>query len=234
MSEKGILMSSPMVTAELAGLKHQTRQTSGLEEINVECNKWKLVSFENGVAKFAYMYERGDGNYITVTREVKSRYQVGDLLYWKENYYIYGYWYVVDASPKRWSFRGTNRIRYMDNPPENIAVTKGGPTGYYKRPSLFMFQEHARIWTPVVKVEAQRVQEITAEDCEAEGVSFKHSHYYDVDSGMSMPEQNKRNWLRIAYMGLWDSINGIGSWKSNPWVFKYTLGDRIDRRMRAK
>jgi hypothetical protein len=64
------------------------------------------------------------------------------------------------------------------------------------RPSIHMPRWASRLLLEVTEVRVQRLQEISEEDARAEGVES-----------------------RGAFCGLWDTINGNGSWRENPWVW---------------
>jgi hypothetical protein len=88
------------------------------------------------------------------------------------------------------------------------------------KPSIFMPRWASRITLEIVSVRVERLQDITEEDAKAEGITFHngggigHSGYrHDPAFGMVT---DTPQW---AYAWLWESINGAGSWGSNPWVW---------------
>jgi hypothetical protein len=77
---------------------------------------------------------------------------------------------------------------------------------WYSRPvcpSIHMPRWASRITLEVTGVRVQRLQEISGEDCIAEGVNIS-------------PWEESLRW---NYRHLWESINGAGSWDANPWVW---------------
>lgn len=62
----------------------------------------------------------------------------------------------------------------------------------------------------VLVVRARRVQDLSEEDAEREGVAM-------------LPDKFKRGsaFARHWFAKLWDDINGKGSWDANPWVWIY-------------
>jgi len=70
------------------------------------------------------------------------------------------------------------------------------------KPSIHMPRWASRITLEIVAVRVERLQQISNEDCFAEGLPA------DTTKG-------NRTW----YADLWESINGKGSWNVNPWVW---------------
>lgn len=95
------------------------------------------------------------------------------------------------------------------------------------RPSIHMPRWASRITLEIVEVRVERVQDISAQDALAEGVS--QTSFWTPGEVDSMPFEEKmwddfEFWSRypqIVYRRLWDSINakrGYG-WDKNPWVW---------------
>jgi len=78
---------------------------------------------------------------------------------------------------------------------------------------LFMPKKYARIWLELVADPIpQRLRDISEEDAFAEGIS----------------EFFKNGLACAQFACLWESINGAGTWKKNPWVWKLEF-KRIER-----
>lgn len=77
------------------------------------------------------------------------------------------------------------------------------------KPSIFMPRRASRIMIEITEVKVERLQEITPTDAIAEGVEGKGKNK-DV-----VPDDG---W-RMGYRNVWESINGHGSWDSNPFVW---------------
>lgn len=91
-----------------------------------------------------------------------------------------------------------------------------------------MPKEAARIFLRLTDVRVERLQEITAEDCIAEGIDLEWSDELPQPSHMSIAYSEKRVKPAFikAYAKLWDSLNakrdgGKYAWDKNPWVFVY-------------
>lgn len=76
------------------------------------------------------------------------------------------------------------------------------------KPSIHMPRDAYRIALEITAVRVERLNDISEEDAIAEGCKAD-SWDYPVSAKPS----------RSAYHTLWDSINGIGSFAENPWVW---------------
>jgi hypothetical protein len=90
------------------------------------------------------------------------------------------------------------------------------------KPSIFMPKAACRIWLKVTDVRVERLQEITEEDAIAEGIE-KYGPFGEYKGskhpGGGMMKFGAYGKASRAYEDLWESINGNGSWKKNPWVW---------------
>ena len=78
----------------------------------------------------------------------------------------------------------------------------------------------------ITNVRVERLQDISDEDCIAEGVhkwtKDEELFKYDLADGFEMFEwRDKPRTSREAYAALIDRISGKGTWDSNPYVFVY-------------
>lgn len=101
----------------------------------------------------------------------------------------------------------------------DLDLTLGGllawVEGYKRRlvPSIHMPRAASRITLIVTDVRVQRLHNISEADAIAEGVFVPEAQY--AQQGARAPV--------LAYAGLWESINGPGSWALNPWVTATTF-----------
>ena len=113
-------------------------------------------------------------------------------------------WYKADGSYRQWGSR------------KHTCGNKG-----LWRSSLFMPQWASRITLEIVFIRVERVQDITEEDSEKEGV-IKRFECDDFASFMNKTfDPRKSESYKIGYKYVWDSINAKRgfSWDLNPWVW---------------
>ena len=118
--------------------------------------------------------------------------QPGDRLWVREA------WRTVaeaDAIPPR-DLREAQRIWYDAETPHQPGAGKC-------RPSLFMPRWASRITLKITGTRLERLNDISEADAIAEGV-------------LTTPGQDTP---RTAFRALWESINGMGSWEINPWLW---------------
>jgi hypothetical protein len=83
----------------------------------------------------------------------------------------------------------------------------------------------SRINLEVTGVRVERLNEISVEDAKAEGIKRAReplSYLWNADypdRGCGTTGDDKEPGPVAAYHHLWTSINGVGSWNENPWVW---------------
>ncbi len=177
--ERPILFSAPMVRALLAGTKTQTRLVvKGVDQWHPDSRTVKLIGLgDDGCAAMPYdEFDRMLGG------AIKGPYgKPGDRLWVRET------WAPDEYEGQREFYRADDE-HFMP------------PCGW--KPSIHMPRMASRITLEVTGVRVERLQDISAGDAWAEGISFSP----DVD-----PVHE--------YQDLWEQINGPGSWSTNPWVW---------------
>lgn len=86
------------------------------------------------------------------------------------------------------------------------------------RPAIHMPRWASRITLEVTAVRVERLQDISEADAIAEGIEPAYGEWrdYRTDQAINYPVCLTP---RASYQTLWESINGPGSWESNPWVW---------------
>lgn len=161
----GMLYHPELIPLITKGIKTHTRRAeASLKEINLEPDKWWLVaSFDDNTAF------RFGSDILDRDLTIKPRYHVGETVYIKEAHYCYGYWIQFG---KGWRFRATERMRFLDNPPEDILKNMNcHKTGWFKRSPLFLPAKFARHFTKIKGVQAERfyLDKLTSDELLKEG-----------------------------------------------------------------
>lgn len=102
---------------------------------------------------------------------------------------------------------------YSVETPDGISIDDYYSTGW-KSP-IFMPKWASRITLEIKKLRAERLQDISDQDCFAEGL-------IDQVDGV------EKVWPKEWYMNLWSRINGRDSWDQNPfvWVIEFSVLDQ--------
>jgi len=193
MRELPIIFCTSMVQATLARRKTMTRRVSGLKEINQNPDEWRFAGyFDGGLVRFISIHNDD--------RLIKPRYQVGDHLWVKETWQEGSLVRPVIA----------DKVIYRA---DNIYSASW-------KSALFMPKWYARLWVSVISVKAERLWDITPEDCVKEGIQL---YGHEEIGTIELPNGNRRyGTLTTCFRGLWDALNGEQHpWESNPWVWVY-------------
>lgn len=202
-----ILFSTPMVQAILEGRKKQTRRVVNPQPVDCsETHKhyaeaeWKndpftpsKIGLQNGRL---YCSLCGVGG-------IKSPYgQPGDILWVRETFRPI----EQDFGLPRFEYKATETINLTDK----------------WKPCIHMPKSACRIFLKVKSVRVERLQDISEEDAISEGV-----FYYGEESGdyknYLYNDKYGDDWgvitAKESFQTLWESINGMQSWESNPFVW---------------
>lgn len=219
MADRPILFSAPMVRALLDGRKTQTRrvlkpQPDWLPEVH---------STRNGNGPFFWPVGALGQQCGRPVLAKEARYAVGDRL-WVRETWCEGFDYDEDDKPlncdsgPRIFYAASECPRWYDTDADEW---RDSPKW---RPSIFMRRAASRLTLTVTDVRVERLQDISEEDAQAEGRA-PCSRCGDCgwvnsgpDGGWQCTEHLCGAPDREWYAELWDSINGPGAWKENPWV----------------
>ncbi len=203
MKERPILFRTAMVQTIIEGRKTQTR---------------RILKYPQPLDVLPMVDSKKDGFVALMTREpnhgqiIKCRYgQVGGRLWVRETWASQ---HKFDHLPPRLIPHDAN-IHYAAS--ENLG-------GLMHRPSIFLPRWASRLTLEITDIRVQRLQEISEDDCESEGILFTYLKGNPCRVGCN----------HNAYHELWDSINGkTHLWENNPWVWAISfklLGGQSDRR----
>jgi hypothetical protein len=217
--EKPILFSAPMVKAILDGRKTQTRRIMKPQpEYFEQYPHWRWTTPQlrkDGLGPFAI--DSGD------RPGIFGKYIPGETLWVRET------WGPRTEQGKPVESR--HYVKYRADFIDDSPPADGMDWHTYEdkwRPSIFMPRWASRITLEITDVRVERLQEITNADAEAEGVGGMRDMRFAVALGNLHTTGHRFN-----FRDLWESINGKGSWESNPWVwvvsFRNSKGVADDR-----
>lgn len=123
--------------------------------------------------------------------------QPGDRLWVSEKFRLIG-----EGPGDKVEWFGREKIQYFADEDQSYI-------GKY-RPSIHMPRWASRITLEITDVRVERLQDISEDDAIAEGV---YAGFLEYDNGEGTETAKE------SFALLWNSLNGSGSWKSNPWVW---------------
>jgi hypothetical protein len=172
-----------------------------------------------------------DGSGVITTQECRT--EVGDLIWVKEAHYAFGWWKTTDELTKKTQKPKRKFVRYPERPVLFEApadVMTGQPeqqSGWYKRSSLFLPKLESRLTLQVTTYDIERLHQIDHCGAIAEGVKMESADppfYYVPEvqpfnlTAVGVDEPGDTDHSIRSYAKLWDHINGMGAWQTNPWV----------------
>jgi hypothetical protein len=248
MKEIPILFSTAMSQAILEGKKSQTRRL-----VKFRNKHWRLSYEANEEGRKdldAFGVLDKQGNLIELMESVPATLdelnlcpygQPGDVLWARETHYAWGYWVQEGTTEKgkpAWTFKDFTRedqkgqYHYETNPPKIICEKRSAKkVGWYRRPSIFMPYDAARIWLQKEITKVEKACDISREDAIAEGLACitkdgGRTWKYGIPDLDGLPGIDNIGWAWQdwhtdpveAFKRLWWSINGEGTWDDWVWV----------------
>lgn len=202
MKERGMIFNGEMVRAILDGRKTQTRRPI----------KWKQT-------RFTEIGEREDGSNWPWSEDAEHACDfwhpcpfgaVGDRIWVRET------WADAGASAPGLKLYRANYPEHVPSIYENVPPAKE----IRWTPSIHMPRWASRILLEITDVRVERLNAISEEDAEAEGIDME-ALYDSQDCYDCIADHNMtgRPTVTGAFKYLWESIYGEEGWKSNPWVW---------------
>lgn len=201
---KPIIFSTEMVKAILKGRKTQTRRIiKGTDDTYFQ----SLVHAHSGLYTFVL-----NGNYSPNNEDVINKYpacNIGDILWVRETFGKTELGFVYAA---------------------NVCCPKYDKPEKGWKPSIHMPKVAARIFLKVTNVRCERLQDISDEDCIAEGIEpmiiIEETQYYKIYGSKNPTVSN--SYPNRSFKSLWDSINKEKDYLYNPWVWVYEF-EKIEK-----
>jgi hypothetical protein len=203
MKERPILFSGPMVRAIIDGRKTMTRRVAKTDGLDL------VGSCGNSATGDVFLVGR---DWVGNTVPVKCPYGlVGDRLWVRETW------------GNGWTSKPveTDALCYKATPLKD----QGFKICHRWRPSIHMPRWASRITLEITAVRVERLQDITEEDAQKEGVEsvlYCEERFWRAYGHNPLPGGGELTATRDAkrsFQTLWSSINGPDSWASNPWVW---------------
>jgi hypothetical protein len=206
MADRPIIFSAPMIRALLDGRKTQTRRVvkmkDGLEHYAATGD---LVNYYGG-RRLGMSFEG-----TTLVQPIP--YAPGDRLWVREGH-AFG-----------WPLAPGENLPRNEGPDHAVTYRADGHTpfggGKWRSP-IHMPRWASRLTLVVTDVRVQRLQEITGEDCIAEGVQCE-TCAASWSVGRSACNQRGCFEIRQNFRHLWNSLHGPDAWDQNQWVVALTF-----------
>lgn len=203
---KGIIFTEPNFHLTVQGIKKQTRRIVQVPKgaVGVQVQTRAI----DGAFWGCYALNENERTINPKTGQewvINPRYKVGETVYLKEPYIITGQTYEYE---------------YLHENKTDIACIKRN--GGYKN-KLFMPEIAARYFIKITNVRAERLQDISEEDCINEGIKVGRCGNESKWMKAFYMEEDNQPYItaRRAYEMLINKINGKDTWQSNPWVWVY-------------
>lgn len=209
---KPILCNTQVVQNILAGRQTQDRRPMRVQPGEREGTEVGDVYFDPISGKVFKAVESTGRNKraagILTPKEIKPKYQVGEVLYVRERTKLIDLSLQYDGWYGQFKYEAddttTNWVRW----PDRIKMMK-----LYHCCSNGCFKELARIFLKVKAVRVERIRDISEADCFAEGIKDPLEN-----GGMNVDCEEVTAFVIEQFKTLWESIFP-GSWERNDWVF---------------
>jgi len=218
MKERPIIFSGPVVRAILVGRKTQMRRV-----VKPQPNRGSELTrmqdgYADGFIRAVFAQDDEPNAY-----GIKCQYgQPRDRLWVRENG-----WERPDRTRKQMREGADTWAPYYYDA-DGLCVEDIDGFGFKRRPSIHMPRWASRITLEITAVRVERLQEISEEEAEAEGV-YEHLGEPQVECDGQVRHFPDASFVR-GYLSVWQSIHGPGSWDANPFVwvleFKRVEGEK--------
>lgn len=221
MKERGMIFNGEMVRAILDGRKTQTRRiVKGADGAVKFCQEWDI----NGEEIFVVLGEKDHTGMNPVLGAISCPFgAVGDRIWVRETFQgplvheelfeEYSAYPEKFETPEYCEYAADGGVR-----PEYCDLDDNLRHGW--RPSIHMPRWASRILLEITNVRVERLNAISEEDAEAEGIDME-ALYDSQDCYDCIADHNMtgRPTVTGAFKYLWESIYGAENWLANPWVW---------------
>lgn len=211
---KGLLITADMLRAYVEGRKTLTRRLDNLKEINQEPDSWNFREGAETLSKGWLFSHPQLGNLW-----IKPPYRVGEVVYLKEAFYV---------QPELWDEgHGPQPLHYLAD------AGLESYEDYILKSPLFMPAWAARHFQRIKDVRPERLQAITEEDIQAEGIDVPFEDWMSPWAQVPRYCQAHFKAKMNRFSTLWDSLYPKYPWSSSPWAWRIE-SERAERPEEAK
>ncbi|EAB1468735.1 hypothetical protein AB4T27_003319 [Salmonella enterica] len=233
MKERGMIFNREMVRSIIDGRKTQTRRIMAIQPEHSELGLRRVIDSKNGRDNGKYFWSQSGACGLKMRSKMFGcpYGEVGDRIWVRETWSDVN----LDGAPAV-AYRADDEV--YDLMEDESLLDEGGSFNYQDprvckyqfaawhsdlisgiegnwRPSIHMPRWASRILLEITDVRVERLNAISQEDAQAEGMELTgwRPTYSDPDSGgeVCTPYDN--------FAQLWSSIYGEESWQGNPWVW---------------
>ncbi len=242
MKERGMIFNGEMVRAILDGRKTQTRRIMKLQPKPSKSRPGDFWFSSKKLESMVHVSDLAPGNspiadyHLFIQEHCCPFGAVGDRIWVRETWGVVSHELDEDGRIQPWTpDRPATVIHEMpfgNGYYSGHAIyaadgdfTWGDDDGYEDgrscwKPSIHMPRAASRILLEITDVRVERLNSISEEDAEAEGIDME-ALYDSQDCYDCIADHNMtgRPTVTGAFKYLWESIYGEEGWKSNPWVW---------------
>ncbi|HBC8592860.1 TPA: hypothetical protein KE446_004113 [Citrobacter koseri] len=222
MTERGMIFNGEMVRAILDGRKTQTRRIMAIQPEHSELGLRRVIDSKNGRDNGKYFWSQSDACGLKARSKVFGcpYGDVGDRIWVRETFQgplvSEELFEEYRAHPEK--FETPQYCEYAADggaKPEYCDLDDNLRHGW--RPSIHMPRWASRITLEITSVRVERLNDISQEDAQAEGVKQLRGGYW------KHYQPNEWTQFQLSARGsfatLWNSIYGEGGWWANSWVW---------------
>jgi hypothetical protein len=211
MKDRPIIFSADMVKAILEGRKTHTRRVMKQQPYTLRVEGFGYPTKEGGFVSLRSEHCLNECPYG----------KPGDRLWVRETWT--GTWHDTDGLENMHiSYAADGSERFVIAPEDYVLPKAATKAGGWVSP-LFIKRFASRITLEITDVRVQRLQEISSEDCMAEGIIKLPASGRYVSGKGAQYFGGATSTAKSAFCDLWRAINGSGSWDANPWVWAITF-----------
>lgn len=211
MKERGMIFNADMVRAILDGRKTQTRRIMKPQpEPCPRGGHWWPSNVFKTMLHVEDEMQNGKGGWGGLVGDACPFGDLGDRIWVRET------WAEAGASAPDLKLYRANYPEHVPSIYENVPLAEE----IRWTPSIHMPRWASRILLEITDVRVERLNAISEEDAEAEGIDME-ALYDSQDCYDCIADHNMtgRPTVTGAFKYLWESIYGEEGWKSNPWVW---------------